>query len=273
MWITKYIDFMSILTIAVIFIPVERLIPLRREQGLLRRDFYNDLFYLFFNRIPILIATSFVVATGLTMLRDAMPAGIGETVRAQPLWLQTIEVILLADAGFYFAHRLLHAVPFLWRFHAVHHSIEQMDWLAAHRVHPLDQIAVTLASVTPVFLLGFSDTAVLVYAVIYQWQSLLIHANIRMDFGPLKWIFASPQFHHWHHANQPEAYDKNLAGQLVLFDILFGTLFLPRDQRHPDRYGTDDPVPRLYHQQLLYPFTKPVDPAQNTETTGQNAHE
>lgn len=265
MWITEYIDFMSILTIAVIFIPVERLIPLRRKQKLLRRDFYNDLFYLFFNRIPILIGVSFVIGTGLTMVRAGVPDAIGQAVRAQPLWVQAAEVIVLADIGFYFAHRMFHAVPFLWRFHAVHHSIEEMDWLAAHRVHPLDQITVTVFSMTPVFLLGFSEMAVLVYAVIYQWQSLLIHSNVRIDFGPLKWFFASPQFHHWHHANQREAYDKNFAGQLPFLDILFGTLFLPKDLRHPDRYGTDDPVPHLYHQQVIYPFTAQANPARRAQ--------
>ena len=159
---------------------------------------------------------------------------------------------MLADTGFYLAHRAFHAVPFLWRFHSIHHSIEEMDWLAAHRVHPVDQILTKSASFVPVFALDFSSTAILIFTLVYQWQSLFIHSNTRIRVGPLKWLLASPQFHHWHHANEREAWDKNFAGQLPLLDILGGTLFMP--DRMPQKYGTDDPVPPLYHQQLAYPF-------------------
>ena len=126
------------------------------------------------------------------------------------------------------------------------------DWLAAQRVHPVDQILTKSASFLPVFALGFSTTAILIFTLIYQWQSLFIHSNTRIKFGPLKWLLASPQFHHWHHANEREAWDKNFAGQLPLLDMLGGTLFMP--DRMPEKYGTDDPVPALYHQQLAYPF-------------------
>ena len=159
---------------------------------------------------------------------------------------------MLADTGFYLAHRAFHAVPFLWRFHSIHHSIEEMDWLAAHRVHPVDQILTKSASFLPVFALDFSSTAILIFTLVYQWQSLFIHSNTRIKVGPLKWLLASPQFHHWHHANEREAWDKNFAGQLPLLDMLGGTLFMP--DRMPQKYGTDDPVPPLYHQQLAYPF-------------------
>ena len=127
--------------------------------------------------------------------------------------------------------------------------------MAAHRVHPLDQILTKAASVLPVFALGFSDAAIAIFALSYQCQSLLIHSNTRIGFGPLKWVLASPPFHHWHHANEPDAIDKNFAAQLPFIDALGGTLFLP-PQRMPARYGTDDPVPALYHQQLAYLLTR-----------------
>src|SRR5262249_24387207 len=148
-------------------------------------------------------------------------------LRSQPIWLQAIEVVVIADAGFYLAHRAFHAIPVLWKFHSIHHSIEEMDWLAAHRVHPVDQILTISASLLPVYALGFSPTALAIYAITYKWQSMLIHSNTRLGFGPLKWIFASPQFHHWHHANERQAHDKNFAAQLVLIDCLAGTLFMP----------------------------------------------
>ena len=129
----------------------------------------------------------------------------GAAVQSQPLWLQVPEVLLVADIGFYLAHRAFHAVPFLWKFHSMHHSIEEMDWLAAYRVHPLDQILTKSASFLPVYALGFSDSAILLFVLIYKWQSVAIHSNSRIGLGPLKWLFASPQFHHWHHAKEPAA--------------------------------------------------------------------
>jgi sterol desaturase/sphingolipid hydroxylase (fatty acid hydroxylase superfamily) len=120
-------------------------------------------------------------------------------------------------------------------------------------VHPIDQILTKGLSLLPVYALGFSTPATLLFVVLYHWQSLLIHSNVRIGFGPLRWILASPHFHHWHHANCPEALDKNFAGQLAFLDLLFGTLHMPPG-RMPPRYGTEDPVPRSYLGQIAYPF-------------------
>lgn len=252
------IDLKAILIIALIFIPLERLLPLHEEQPLTRRHWLNDLVYLLVNGIVIKIGLLVVVGTAMLVLRRFIPAELTQAVQSQPIWLQAIEVVILADTGFYLAHRAFHAVPFLWRFHSIHHSIEEMDWLAAHRVHPIDQILTKSASFLPVFALGFSSPAILIFTLLYQWQSLFIHSNTRIKFGPLKWLLASPQFHHWHHANERQAYDKNFAGQLPLLDMLGGTLFMP--DRMPEKYGTDDPVPSLYHQQLAYPFVGSAEP-------------
>lgn len=244
----------AFLIAALVFIPLERLTALRTKQKVLRKAWQNDLVYVIANRIVIKFSMIVVFAIGLGALSLVIPSGIHEAVSGQPLWLQVIEVFLIADMGFYLAHRAFHAVPFLWRFHSIHHSIEEMDWLAAHRVHPLDQIATQTASLLPVFALGFSAPAVVIFAFVYQWQSLLIHSNTRISFGPLKWILASPQFHHWHHGNQPEAYNRNFAGQLPFLDLFFGTLYLPREGT-PKKYGIDEELPPFYHQQLAYPFT------------------
>ena len=256
-------DFKAILITALIFIPLEMLLPSRREQKLLRRHWRNDGIYLIFNSAVIKLGL-LVAAVGLLSAIHAMvPGTIGLAVQSQPIWLQAIEVLVVADTGFYFAHRCFHAIPFLWKFHAIHHSIEEMDWLAAYRVHPLDQILTKTASYLPVFLLGFSSEAVLIFALIYRWQSLIIHSNSRISLGRhLEWLLATPHFHHWHHANEPAAYDKNFAGQLPLLDRIFGTLFLPDTM--PARYGTDDPVPTLYHQQLAYPLDQAL-PARRAE--------
>jgi sterol desaturase/sphingolipid hydroxylase (fatty acid hydroxylase superfamily) len=127
-------------------------------------------------------------------------------------------------------------------------------------VHPIDQILTKGTSLLPVFALGFSAWPIAVYGVLYQWQAVLIHSNVRVGFGPLGLIFASPRFHHWHHANHREAFDKNFAGQLSILDRLFGTLHLP-EHEYPSRYGIDDPIPPRYAAQLLAPFDSPKQPA------------
>jgi len=168
------------------------------------------------------------------------------------VWLQILEILLIADIGFYASHRAFHAIPFLWKIHSVHHSSEALDWLAAYRVHPLDQIATKAVSYLPVYALGFSNPAILAFVFVYKWQSLFVHSNCLIDFGPFKWIFSSPQFHHWHHANEPAALDKNFAGQLPFLDLIGGTAYMP--SHPPTAYGTNDPAPVHYHQQLIYPF-------------------
>jgi sterol desaturase/sphingolipid hydroxylase (fatty acid hydroxylase superfamily) len=246
------INFVQYLLIAVVFVPLELLLPLHAEQKLLRRHWGNDLVNLLCNAVLIPLGLLAAVSAMLWAIGLTVPHGVGEAVRAQPLWLQAAEAILIADIGFYLAHRAFHAVPFLWKFHAVHHSIEELDWLAAYRVHPIDQILTKSLSLLPVFALGFSDAAVVIFAVTYQWQSIAIHSNNRLGLGPLKWIFATPQFHHWHHANEPGALDKNFAGQLVFLDWIGGTLHMPEGT--PSRYGTDEPVPKRYDGLVLYPF-------------------
>jgi sterol desaturase/sphingolipid hydroxylase (fatty acid hydroxylase superfamily) len=247
------VDFNTIFIIALIFVPLERILALHPEQKVFRQNWLNDLAYLFLNGIFITIGLVVFVGTALTGINQFMPEGIEGAVRAQPIWLQAIEAIVIADIGFYLAHRSFHTVPFLWRFHLIHHSIEEMDWLAAYRVHPVDQILTKSASLIPILALGFSELALAIYGSIYMWQSILIHSNTRIRYGPLRWILASPQFHHWHHANERSAYDKNFAAQLPFIDALAGTLFLP-EKRMPGKYGTDVDVPAFYHQQMVFPF-------------------
>lgn len=268
-WIHQ-IDWRGILIIALIFIPLEHLIPNRAEQKRFRKGWLNDACYLLLNGFPIRVGFLAALIATMSLTDAVVPAGLHAWVQDLPLLVQVVVVLLIADLGFYTAHRMFHMVPFLWRFHSVHHSIEEMDWLAAHRVHPVDQIVTMSFSLMPVYFLGFSAEAIAVYSVLYHWQSLLIHSNVRLDFGPLKWIIASPQFHHWHHADEKWAYDKNFSGQFTLMDRLLGTFHMP--DRMPEAYGCSDPVPELYHQQLVYPFLpatpsaqeqKPVQPPQS----------
>ncbi|MBR1251472.1 sterol desaturase family protein [Bradyrhizobium sp. AUGA SZCCT0169] len=242
-----------ILITCLVFVPLERLFALHKEQKIFRRGWANDLVFLLVNGILIKLGLLAVIALSIFAAASIVPASIQGTVGGLPYWVQIPLVIVLSDLGFYWTHRMFHAVPWLWRFHAIHHSIEELDWLAAARVHPVDQIVTKGVSLVPVVALGFSEWAIGAYALLYQWQSVLIHANVRVGFGPLRQLFASPEFHHWHHSSDIEARDRNFAGQLSCLDALFGTLHMPRGQM-PTAYGLDQPIPHRYAFQLLYPF-------------------
>ncbi|TIT04013.1 MAG: sterol desaturase family protein [Mesorhizobium sp.] len=243
----------ALLIAVLIFVPIERLFGLRPSQKIFRKAFFNDLIYALFNGVPIGLGLIAAVTLATSTVGRLVPDYVGSAVSSQPVWLQVIEIIVIADIGFYSAHRMFHAVPFLWRFHAIHHSIEELDWLAAHRVHPVDQALTKSASLVPVYLLGFSSPAIALFALIFHVHGLLLHANVKLNIGPLRWLIASPQFHHWHHAHERAAYDKNFAGQLSFIDALFGTMHLP-GKAVPERYGVDDPIPPTYVEQLAYPF-------------------
>ena len=250
-------DLRGVLTFALIFIPLERAFALHKEQKVFRRWWWNDLVYHLLNRLFIKAGVVGLVVAALALSRIAMPEGLRNAVAAQSLWLQVIAVTLLADLCFYLVHRLFHEVPWLWNFHAVHHSIVEMDWLAAARVHPIDQILTKGSGLMIVFALGFSAEAIAVHATGYALQSYFVHSNVRFRCGGLRWLLAAPGFHHWHHANQPEAHNKNYAGQLPMWDLLFGTLYMPEGVT-PAHYGVDDPVPPTYLRQLVYPFRRLV---------------
>lgn len=245
-------DYSAILILACVFISLERLLPLHSGQGILRRNWANDLFYLLFNGFVVRAGSTLVFGLVIAAYRTYVDPDGTAWVAQQPIWLQTIAVLVIADIGYYTAHRTSHAIPFLWKFHSVHHSIEEMDWLATHRVHPVDQILSNALSLLPVYFIGFSPAAIFIYLSIYQAHALLVHSNVRMNFGPLKYIFASPDYHHWHHANHPEAYDRNFASQLSIIDVVARTMFLPTHK--PKKYGLTEYMPAYYHQQMLYPL-------------------
>lgn len=263
------IGFKSFLLAALIFLPLEHILPLHPEQKIFRRGWLNDLTHVVLTGLIVGVALAVEIVAIIAVSDWLVPAGFKQMVADQPLLLQALELILLADLGFYCVHRLFHTIPFLWRFHAVHHSIEEMDWLAAHRVHPVDQILTKGASLIPCFALGFSTWTIIIFFGVYKWQSLLLHSNVKLNFGPLRWLVASPEFHHWHHGCEQEAHDKNFAAQSPFWDVVFGTLHMPRG-RSPIGYGINDPVPRSYVDQLLYPFRENVAPPMTDLSCGKD---
>ena len=248
----KLINVWQFLLVAAVFVPLERLFALRKGQKILRAKWRLDLVYTFVNGALIAVGIMLLVVVAGSVFAYVVPERLRVAVSSQPFLIQLVEALVTADLMFYAAHRLFHTVPFLWKFHAVHHSIEEMDWLASARVHPFDQIVTKGASILPLVAFGFSGPVIAAHALIYSWQSYLLHSNVRIKFGLLKWVVASPEYHHWHHANQRDAYDKNYAAQLSIIDKLFNTLYLP-EGKAPEKYGIDEPVPRAYLSQLISP--------------------
>lgn len=249
-------DFLYFFGGGIVLLMLERLHPMHPEQRSTRPGWKVDLLHAFLTGNIIRLGTTVSVIAASVFAMSVVPEPIREVVRAQPDWLEFLELLILSDLCFYLAHRMCHAVPFLWRFHAVHHSSEHLDWLATYRVHPVDQVLNSTLIALPAIVLGFSPIPVIAYAIIYRLHAPLLHSNVNFDLGPFGWILTSPRFHHWHHADQVEAYDRNFGGQLSIFDRLFGTHNAAGESTLPERYGIGGVIPETYASHLLHPFRK-----------------
>jgi sterol desaturase/sphingolipid hydroxylase (fatty acid hydroxylase superfamily) len=183
-----------------------------------------------------------------------MPSQIRAIVAGQPLWLQFLEIAVLADLGVYAGHRLLHAVPWLWKFHAIHHSASQLDWITAFRSHPIDHTVLKFFMLLPLVPFQFEAGALGWFTLFYALQSAFVHANLNVNVGRAGLFYVFPDFHRWHHSDLPEARDKNFVSIFPWIDRLFRTHY--RVPSVPQSFGTDEPVPDSYLRQLLYPFSR-----------------
>lgn len=247
------------LSMALVFIPLERLLPRNRKQRIRRPNLKMDLAYMLLGGIATTVLATFVITIVVALFAGVVPEAVRNLVSAQPLWLQMILILIAGDFWYYWMHRLFHTVPTLWKYHAVHHSIEEMDWIAAHRTHPLDTAITNSGFMIVVLLFDFSLAAYAIFAFQFSCHSLLKHSNVKVGWGIMRWLYVTPTFHHWHHANEKDAYDKNFAAQFPGWDILFGTALMGRADG-PRKYGVDDPVPSSFLGSLIYPF-RAIQPA------------
>ncbi|WP_020680822.1 sterol desaturase family protein [Marinobacterium rhizophilum] len=238
----------------IVFMTLEKLFPKYRNQVILRSEWGLDLFYFCFNHLAI--SAILIYANYHASHFDwALSQAVQDTVRSVPLLLQVVIIILCADFVLYWEHRLYHEVQLLWPIHAVHHSIEHLDWLAGSRGHFVQVFSERAMVMVPLYLLGADKAALDIYVAFAALQAILIHCNLGLSFGPLKYILVTPQFHHWHHSSEKPAIDTNYSAHTVLFDRLFGTYHMP-NEHWPAVYGTTVPLPRSYLGQMLYPVTK-----------------
>lgn len=179
-------------------------------------------------------------------------------VQVQPIWLQFIELLIVVDFTTYWLHRAMHEVNFLWRFHAIHHSTEQMDWLASSRLHIVEVLMTRFIATLPIFLLGFHTSAVFAYLVFISFHAIFIHSNVRFRFPYLRWLIATPEFHHWHHSSQKPAIDKNYAAFIPLYDVIFKSIYMPNHLASV--YGTVGyKIPNSFVKQFTWPFKRYVN--------------
>lgn len=246
------------LVLPIACIILERRRPQVRGYRTLRVDFAADAVWYFVQSLVSHVIAPWIVFFAVLpiFLAGGLPlegywSGFGPASRL-PFWLQTVIVFVVGDFLSYWQHRLFHTKT-AWPIHAVHHSSTSLDWLSATRFHPLNEIVAQLIFVTPLIATGFSPMSFVVLAPFTATYAVILHANVNWEFGPLRYLVASPVFHRWHHTQAAEAQNKNFAGFLPLWDLLFGTLYLPRDQR-PSVFGVSDPVPDGFWPQLHYPF-------------------
>ena len=249
---------LDLLLSTMIFIFLEKLFPHIREQAILRPDWWHDFRYFALNHLLIGIFAFAATMTAPTFFSWAVNHGIQAFVSSLPWTIQFVMAIVLADLVEYAIHRTLHEVKWLWPIHAVHHSVEHMDWLAGSRLHFLEPFVMRALVLVPAFILGIAKEPLTVYIVFAGFQAGLIHANIRWDLGPLKYVLTSPRYHHWHHSSDDEAIDKNYVAHLPVIDWLFGTFYMPKDKQiWPRRYGTvGAPLPKGITRQFFYPFRR-----------------
>ena len=245
---------LSLIATALVFVPLELFLPKNTEQTKFHAEWRTDLTY-------FVIAHLFVQAVAVLSQKPvwALLEGVSfdevrGAVASLPFLAQVFLAVLIADLFQYGMHRLFHSVPYLWRFHAVHHSTRTMDWLAGSRLHLVDVFATRMMVYLPLYVLGFDQVVLLSYVAIVATHAVMNHTNTRLPYGPLEHLIVSPRIHHWHHSIEERAHNKNFAVHFPWIDKLFGTYYAPKGE-WPEAVGLDDAAfPVGYVRQLIYPF-------------------
>lgn len=241
---------LSILFLILIFLPMERVFSAKHGQKFFRPSWFLDL--CFFAGQYFVWGALVVWLLGFVSgwLNGIVPSDFRTSIAAQPWWLQAVEVIVLSDFLIYWGHRLQHKVRFLWRFHKVHHSAEHLDWLAAHREHPMDTIYTVGIINLPAMIMGFPLETIAGLIAFRGIWAIYIHSNVRLPIGPLRWFIGAPELHHWHHDLDRDA--GNYANISPLMDIAFGTYTCP--DHEPEKFGIHEETSKNYVGQMLLPM-------------------
>jgi len=239
-----------------IFVFIEKMFPLYKGQAIFRKEWQTDLTHFIVNHFLvglILLIVNFVIHRVFGwMIRSEFQ----QTIQSISFIPQLLLCILIADLMQYWTHRAYHEIPFLWKFHAVHHSAKTMDWIAGSRMHVLELIFTRVCVLGPLYVFGFEKSVMDMYIIIVGFQAVFNHANVHLPWGPIKYLIVTPDFHHWHHSSDDVAIDKNYAAHYAFLDYLFGTN-VKTTERFPQKYGVvGDYMPDGFIRQQLFPFRK-----------------
>lgn len=225
----------------------------QHSRGDLRTDILHNLVNLWIPKIYELSFLGGSVAAGAWLsARLSVPLW----PRSWPLLGQLLLALIIGELGTYWIHRAMHENPFLWRFHAAHHSASRLYWLNAGRFHPLDLLAQQILSLTPLALLGAGTEILVLHTVFTAVHGLFQHCNVRLRIGPLNWVFSMAELHRWHHSKRIDEANHNYGANLIGWDLVFGSRFAPKDRRPPEDIGIGNlpDFPSGYWAQLLSPF-------------------
>jgi len=240
------------LLMGIIYTPLERLWPQYPQQGTFRKDWTLDVVYFMSTHLPIQILSFLVLLPATQAVKYLGIPALQHLVARMPWLLQFCLAVVVADIAEYFVHLALHKVPFLWRFHAVHHSSKALDWIAGSRSHFVDDTLVRGFILVPL-MFGFSQSIIFAYLIFVTLHATWTHCN----FGPnaiwLEEFLVMPRYHHWHHTSQKEGIDKNFAIHFPWIDRIFGTYYYPEEW--PERYGLDgEEIAPDFLRQTIDPF-------------------
>lgn len=265
--IENYFYYLIIASLVVVFL--EYLIPWRKQQPIFRKQFWLDFFYMFFNfflfNLIIFIALSNTMALAVSDFLGLFGITIADVqlihLENLPKWVQLLLFFLVYDFIQWLTHQLLHRVDFLWQFHKVHHSVEQMSFAAHLRFHWMETVVYKSLLFVPLALIGgykVADVFIVYYTAIIIGH--LNHANINLDYGPLKYIFNNPKMHIWHHAKDlpyDRRYGVNFGLTFSFWDYIFGTAYIPESGKDiPLGFEGVEKFPSRFFTQMAYPFRK-----------------
>ncbi len=245
---------------------LEVLTPWRTKQGIFRRDFWLDGFYMFFNFFLFsLVGYNAISNIAVEMFRDALGFfGISNIVAIEiqtwPTWTQLVTMFVIADFIQWNIHRLLHRVPWLWEFHKVHHSVKEMGFAAHLRFHWMETIIYKSAQYIPLAMIGFGIQDFFMIHMMALLIGHLNHANVDWNYGPMKWLLNNPRMHIWHHAKALAPgypYGTNFGLSLSVWDYVFGTAYVPENGRDVELgFPGDESFPATFARQAMYPISK-----------------
>lgn len=241
-------------SLALVLLVLERVMP--HERSWLASDGQTpaNIAHTLLSKGTVQTLIVFSAAIGLaSYVTPLSEPGHGIWPRDWPLWLQVISAVYVSEFGLYWAHRLAHEWPPLWRFHAIHHSVTKLWVINTGRFHFVDSLKSIIPGMVILVSLGAPMEVITWLSAITAFIGILTHCNVEMRFGPISWVFNTPGLHRWHHSRDLREGNKNYGENIVLWDMLFGTYINP-NRRPPADIGISEAMPARFVEQVLWPF-------------------